>query len=158
MASLLAGYPYVWHRRRCVSLLTRAGLVERGTYDIISPSGGLPTCSQQVVIGTFELHSGNTSLPTAYLRCYMTACCWRALLPSPMREKCPICVKICQTLGLSNHLRRCKGPRGVVNPGAKKRLWLGQEALRAPAKIPRGENRQAESRERQEIRDLVNEV
>ena len=76
----------------------------------------------------------------------------------PMREKCPICSKPFQTSGLSNHLQRCKGPHGVVNPGAKKRLRPGQDALREPAKLPRRDPRRAESRERQEIRDVVNEV
>lgn len=140
-------------------LLTRAGLVEHGTYDVISPSCGLPSHSQRVVNEIFESPPGKHVVTHCLIELlHDSVLLARSSPPPPMREKCPICGKICQTSGLSNHVRRCKGPRGVVNPGSKKRLRPGQEALRESAKIPRRENRRAESRERQEIRDLVNEV
>ena len=147
-------YPYITSRTVVFSH-PRAVVVYRRTYDVFSPRPGLPSPTQRIFRGArrerlvptclFEFLHDSVRLAQSYTL-------------SPMREKCPICSKPFQTSGLSNHLRRCKGPRGVANPGAKKRLRPAQDALRVPAKIPRRENRGAESRERQENRDGVNEV
>ena len=146
--------PYVWIRI-VVCLFTRARVASCCRYNVFTRRPCLPFPSQRSqrvtprdrVVGTclFEFLHDSVLLARG------------SPLPS-MREKCAICGKLCQTSGLSNHLRRCKGPRGVHQPGSKKRLRPGLDALREPAKIARRENRRAESRERQEIRDLVNEV